>query len=271
MTSKPTLTDPPRVERSATLRWVPIRDMRVSALGQRELNTARVNRIAADFNPEQLSTPTVSYRGAHFYIIDGQHRVEAMKVVGWEDQAIQCWAYTNLTESDEAEMFLRLNDILTVNAYAKYKIGVQAGRAEETDIERILHDLGLMVTQASTAEGAIQAVGTLRRVYHREGPEVLSRSLSIIRDAYGTPGLQAAVIDGVGYVCGRYNGDINVETTVARLAAAHGGVGGLMNKANVVYKQTGNAKGQCVAAAVVGILNAGRSGSKLPSWWRDAA
>lgn len=36
-------------------------------------------------------------------------------------------------------------------------------------------------------------------------------------------------------------------------------------------KQTGNAKGHCVAAAAVDINNRGRGGKKLPSWWREDA
>ena len=38
-----------------------------------------------------------------------------------------------------------------------------------------------------------------------------------------------------------------------------------------VRRQTGNQRGQCVAAAAVDIINAGRGGVKLPSWWSVAA
>jgi hypothetical protein len=126
------------IEREARLRWVPIAEMRVSPLAQRELNTARVNKILNSFDLEQLGTPTVNERGGHFYIIDGQHRVEALKGMGWEDQLVQCWTYVGLSEQEEAEKFLKLNDVLAVHGFAKFKVGVQAGRLEECDIDRIV-------------------------------------------------------------------------------------------------------------------------------------
>ena len=262
-----------RVERDARLRWIPLGKMRVSALAQRELNESRVEHIAAAMDLEQIGTPTVNERDGHFYIIDGQHRVEALR--RWlgddcEGQQIQCWSYVGLTEEEEAEKFLKLNDTLTVNAMAKFKVGVQAGRYTETDIDRIVRAQGLCVTQ-DKIEGGVRAVGTLRRVYEREGAAVLARSLGIIRDAYGTAGFEAPVIDGMGYLCGRYNGELDVPNAVTRLASAHGGVNGLLNNAKILRRQTGNSRGQCVAAAAVDLINRGRGGKKLPAWWKSEA
>lgn len=259
-----------KVERAGHLKWVPISLMRVSPLAQRELNTNRVAKMAAHFDLERLGFPTVSERGGHFYIIDGQHRVETCREIGYEDQQIQCWTYTGLTEEQEADMFLDLNDTLTVDAFSKFKVGIQAGRPEECDIDRIVRAQGLIVSR-DKIDGAISAVGTLRRVYARDGANVLARSLGLIRDAYGDAGLEAAVIDGIGLLCSRYNGDLDIPKAVQRLSGALGGVAGLMNKAEVIRRQTGNAKAHCVAAAAVDIVNGGRGGKKLPSWWRDAA
>lgn len=258
-----------RVERQARLRWIPLGKMRVSPQAQRELNTARVEHIARTMDLEQLGTPTVNERDGHFWIIDGQHRVEALREwlgEGCEAQTVQCWTYSGLSETDEAEKFLKLNDTLTVNSLAKFKVGVQAGRMVECDIDRIVRSHGLCVT-ADRIEGGIRAVGTLRRVYEREGASSLARSLEIIRDAYGTPGFEAPVIDGIGYLTGRYNGSLEVTTAVSKLASVHGGVNGLLGKAEVLRKQTGNSRGQCVAAAAVDLINRGKGGKKLPSWW----
>lgn len=259
-----------KIERDARLAWVPIAFMRVSPMAQRELNTNRVAKIAAGFDPEQIGTPTVNERDGHFYIIDGQHRIEALKEIGYGDQRVQCWTYKGLTEEEEAEKFLTLNDTLTVDAFSKFKVGIQAGRAEECDINRIVNAQGLVVSR-DKIEGAISAVGTLRRVYSRDGATVLARALGLIRDAYGDAGLEAPVIDGIGLLCARYNGSLEVERAVQRLSSVLGGVSGLLGKAEVIRRQTGNAKAHCVAAAAVEVINAGRGGNKLPSWWRDAA
>jgi hypothetical protein len=257
-----------RVQREARLRWVPIAKMQVSPVSQRELNRARVDRMVVDFDLEQLGTPTVNLRDGWYYIIDGQHRIEALRELGWEDQQVQCWTYEGLTEQDEAEKFLKLNDTLAVNAFYKFRIGVEAGRPLECDIDRIVRSLNLRVS-LDKLDGAIGAVGTLRRVYMRGGPKTLRRTLRIVRDAYGDPGLEAAVIDGVGLFCQRYAEQIEDDAVVARLSSAHGGPNGLLGKAENIRRQTGNQKGQCVAAAVVEVINAGRGGKKLPTWWNS--
>ena len=259
-----------RVERSATLRWVPVGLMCVSPLAQRELNQARVDKMAANFNPELIGTPTVNHRDGKWFVVDGQHRIETLREVGWGDQQVQCWAYFDLTEAEEAELYLSLNDVLANSAFDKFRIGVTAGREVECDIDRIVRSQGLAITR-DRIEGGVRAVGTLVRVYRRGGPKVLRRSLAIIRDAYGTPGLEGPVIDGIGYLCDRYNGDLEDQFAVAKLSKLHGGVNGLLGRAELVRRSTGQPLGQSVAAAAVEVINAGRGGKKLPSWFREDA
>jgi hypothetical protein len=240
--------------------------MRVSATGQRELNQARVDHLVASFDLEQMGNPTVNYRDGWYWVIDGQHRVEALRQLNFDGYDLQCWVYEDLTAEEEAAQFLKLNDVLGVDAFAKFKVGVNAGLPDETAINNVVLAQGCVVTR-DKLPGAIRAPGTLRRVYDRSGPEVLGSTLRVILKAYGDSGLEAAVIDGIGYLLGRYT--IEEDRLVARLANAHGGVNGLLNKAEILRRQTGNARGQCVAAAAVEIVNRGRGGGKLPDWWKS--
>lgn len=257
-----------RLEREARLRWVPIPKMKVSPIAQRDVNQARVDRLAADFDLEQIGTPTVNLRDGHYYIIDGQHRIEALKAMGWGDQQIQCWSYEGLTETEEAEKFLRINDVLAVHAYDKFTKGVAAGRDDETEIDRVVRANGCVVSR-DDIPGAIQAVGTLRRVYKRSDSKTLGRTVRIVVSAYGDAGLTAPVIDGIGHLCARYNGDLNDASAIERLGHVNGGVNGLLNSAEIIRQKTGNQKGQCVAAAAVEIINRGKGGKKLSSWWKS--
>ena len=256
-----------RIERQARLRWVPLTQMRVNPLAQRDLNQARVSKLAAVFDPEKMDTPTVNHRGDWYYLIDGQHRIAALKqwLSSWQDQHVQCWTYEGLSEAEEAEKFLALNDTLRVHAFAKFKVSVQAGRDTEADVDRIVRALGLRIARGS----GISAVATLRRVYTRGGAAVLSRALRIIRDAYGEAGLDGPVIDGIGLLCQRYNGDLSEQRAIERLSSAHGGVSGLLSRAGQLRVSTGSATAQCVAAAAVEVINRGSGGRKLPGWWRN--
>jgi hypothetical protein len=248
--------------------------MRVNPLAQRDLNRARVDRLAAEMELEQLGNPTVNHRDEWFFIIDGQHRIEGLKKWlgegGWEDQLVQCWAYEDenaLSEEEEAEVFLKLNDTLTVATFEKFRIAVKSGRPMETDIDRIVRAQGLRISR-ERGGGAVGAVGTLRKVY-KFGPGALARSLRIIRDAYGDAGLDAGVIEGVGLMCSRYNGELDDTAAVTRLSRAHAGVNGLTNAAEDLRLKTGWPRAHCVAAAAVAIYNRGKGGKKLQSWARD--
>lgn len=260
----------PRIERVARLRWVPLNRMVVSDKAQRELKQYRVDHLVANFDLEQVGTPVVNERHGRFFIIDGQHRHAAMVQKYSETHQVQCWTYAGLTEEQEAEKFLQLNDTLTVAALDKYVVGVEAGRAVESDIDRIVRACGLVVTKQKV-EGGIGAVGTLRRVYTRGGANVLSRTLRMIDSSWGSAGLEASVIDGIGLLCGRYNGELQDELAVAKFKNMRGGVNGLLGKAALIKDKTRQPFAHCVAAAAVEVINSGKGGKKLPTWWKAEA
>lgn len=255
--------NPKRVTREARLQWVPIAQMKVSPLAQRQLNQARVDRILADLDLERIGTPTVSHRGDAYYIIDGQHRIEALKSYGLGDSTIQCWMHIDMTEEQEAEAFLKLNDVLAVGSFEKFRVAVKAGRETECEINRVVLANHLKI---SRDHDGISAVGTLRRVYVRSDSKTLGRTLRLIRDSFGESGFEASVIDGLGLVCQRYNGEVADTEFIEKLKAMHGGVSGLIGKAAIEKQRTGCPSAHAVASAAVSVINAGRR-KKLANWW----
>lgn len=270
MTRKPThLSGRGKIEQGARLRDIPLDQMKVNPLAQREVTQARVDHLVATFDLAQVGTPTVNLRDGSWWVVDGQHRIEALRQLGFTNEKIQCWTHEGLSSEEEAEMFLKLNDVLIVRALPKFRAAVHAGRPIESDIDRIVRSVGLKVS-GDKIDGGVAAVGALGTVYRR-GPDVLARSLRIIHQAYGDAGLQGMVIEGFGHLCARYNGDLNEAEAIEKLSKARGGAGGLMQKAEVIHRQTGNQKTHCIAAAAVETINTGRGGKKLPSWWKAAA
>jgi len=256
--------------RVAHLKWVPIALLRVSDRAQREFRPSDAAKIAANFDLESLGYPLVNLRdGGQYFIIDGQHRIEAMKMIGWGDQQVQCDLLEGLSEAEEAELFLRRDERRAISAFDKFRIGITAERETETDIDRVVRAQGLKVSR-SQGEGCVSAVGTLRKVYQQAGAATLGRSLRIIRDAYGDAGLEADVIAGIGLLCQRYNGALPDDLAVSKLGGMHGGVGGLLNKAFRLRERTGNQVAQCVAASAVDVINAGRGRNvKLAPWFKE--
>lgn len=252
------------------LQDVPIAKMRVSPIAQRDLRPARVAELAAEFNPEDLGYPVISQRDGHFYIIDGQHRVEATKVFlgDWERQSLTCRVYTGMDEKQEAEMFDRLNNMLTVSAFDKFKVRVTAGKPDEVTVQKIVERAGLKIAKAK-GEGALGSVGVLLKIYKRSDGATLGRALHMVHTAFGDPGLITPVIDGVALLCERYNGAIKDGAVIERLQSMRGGVGALMTRATTLRKQTAKSVPTCVAAAIVDVLNSQRGGNKIPSWWSE--
>ena len=253
--------------RAADLDWVEIDRMRVNPDAQREINNEWVNRLVRDFDPDAFGTITVNLReDGFYYIVDGQHRIEAMRLMGWTDQKVMCVVYHGLTEAQEAQLFLELNRRLAVGAMSKFKVSVSAGRPENVAINRILEALNLKVGQHKTG-GGITAVGTLERTYTRMGPDVLSRSLALIVAGFGDEGLSAAVIDGMAMFVARYGEQLDDNATAEKLRRVNAGAKGLLGRAETLRSIHGQPKHQCVAAALVDVVNAGRGGYKLRTWW----
>lgn len=266
-----------QITRAATREWVKLGDVRVNPEVQREFVPAKATAIAARFNPELFKIPVVNRRDGYAWVVDGQHRIEGLKIWlgdGWENQLFEADVYDGLSAADEAELFLGLNDAMAVNAFNKFRVAVVAGRPDESAVARIVTEQGLTISRDPGAtEYAVKAVGTLLKVYRAAGPVVLARTLAILRDAYGVPGLQQLTVAGLANVIQRYGDGIDDNLMVERLQAAFGGVGGVLNKAERARKETGNPKTFCVSAAFVDTFNgqAKRGAPRLVSWWKNNA
>lgn len=266
MTTNPTAKN--RLEVPTTQKWVPLSLMQIRPESQRELNRSWADHIATDIDVEKIGVFVVNKIGSVYWLVDGQHRKEALVTAGWGDQQVQCQVFENLTREQEAELFLGLNDRKAIPALQSFRIAVFAGRERECAIERIVRAESCAVT-ADKVDGAIGAVGTLIRIFDRSGGKVLARTIRIVRDAYGTPGLEAHVLDGIALLCARYNGDLEDQVAVAKLRNVMGGVGGLMGRAYSKREQLKKPLAECVGAAAHEVINSGRGGKKLPSWWGE--
>lgn len=266
-----------RFQQGGSLEWVALGLTRVNPNSQREFVQAKADKILAKFDPEHFGQPVLNHRDGVYYIIDGQHRIDALKNwcgEGWEEQQFMGWVFENLSEAQEADAFLVRNDSMSVNAFNKFRIAVNAGRPEETQVAYIVQSQGLVISLDKNSDNSVSAVKTLLQVFQDYGPDTLARVLAVIRDSYGKAGLEANIIRGLARVLARYGEDFRDDEAVVRLSKAYGGVGGVLNKAEKDRKATGLAKMDCISAALVGAYNAGGRGLKLPGgslkdWWRD--
>jgi hypothetical protein len=244
--------------------------MRVNQEAQRSYRESHAREYADNFDLEALGYPVVNHRDGIFYLVDGQHRVMAMRLIGWEDQQIECECFESLSEREEAELFLKRNKRRNVRSFEAFVVAVKAGREAECDVNRIVMGQGLKVSE-DMQDGSVQAVGALMYVYTHYGAKVLSKTLRIARDAYAKDheAFRGALVQGLGAVCGKYDGKVEEAAAIRQLSRAPGGPLGVIGKAQILKRQVGSPVTTCVSAVVVDFLNAGvPARQRLTNWWR---
>lgn len=121
-----------RLGRAGTPEWIVAETLRVDTENyQRILDEAHLARIMEDFEPDGLGILEVSRRrDGDIYLINGQHRVESIKRLGYGYMEVQCFVYEGLSIDQERALFLLFNlGHLPLNAYHAFKV-----RTEDPDL-----------------------------------------------------------------------------------------------------------------------------------------
>lgn len=262
--------------RPSKIRPVPIASMRIppALVTQREFRKAHGDRISAELDLNKIGFPIINHRDGIYWVLDGQHRVYALKQWGFEKDTLECEVYENLTDAEAADIFLGRDERKAISPYDKFHVACTAGRERECGTQRIVEANGLKISRDSKP-GCIGAVGALLKVRDRHGEVVLGQAVRTANNAFaGDPaGFDGAVIEGLANVYNRFNGRTNEKDMAARLSAEKHGVKGVLRRAQAQRERTGNNLSQCVAATVVDIYNKGvgpRAKDRLPSWWKSA-
>ena len=255
---------------------VPLGKMRVppALVTQREFRKAHGDRIAADLDLNKLGLPVLNHRDGIFWVLDGQHRVYALKQFGFSDKdTVTCEVYEGLTDPEMADMFLGRDARKPIAPYDKFHVACTAGRDRECGIRRVVESNGQKISRKP--DDGISAIGALGSVFDRSGDTVLGQVVRAINIGFGgdARAFDASIIEGLGMVFNRYNGRTNEKQLGARLGELKQGARELIRKAEAIKVRTGSQKKQCIAAAVVDLYNRGLGGrdkGRLPSWWQEA-
>jgi hypothetical protein len=260
------------------VRPVRIAEMRVPTAGvmQRRYSQSQAEEYAANFDPNKIGIPAVNFRAGIYWIVDGQHRVEAIKLyfAPSDPGSIDCNVYVDLSDSEMAELFIGLNTRRSVNRFDLFQVACTAERTRETEIRRIVESNGLKIKQEK-APDAVGAVSSLCKIFDRSGSTVLGQTLRTLRDGLsGDPmAFDGYLLVGTANVFNRFNGKTNERHLVKALTEVRQGAQAILRRAEAQRDRTGNNKVQCVSAAIVDIYNKSvgpRAKDRLPSWWKEA-
>ena len=260
-------------ERRSNIEKVRIDALTVPTVGraQRPFHQAKGDRIAREFDINLFGFPVVCRVDDVNWLVDGQHRVYGLQKSGCAGPTdeFDFEVYRGLTMAEMATMFLGRNRSTPVTAFERFGVAVTAGYPAEVAIAAILESVGLKLGDPKI-EGNVFAVGALRRVYDRDGGEVLTRVLRVLRDAFESVPLAFGrrLLEGLGLVLAAY-ADLDDDLLVRSLAALPNNVHSVHNRAEQHRQNLGRPVPDCVAAAVVDIYNdAVGKKRRLVKWWK---
>ena len=199
---------------------VKISDLTIDYTYQRQPIMKKVNKIAKSFDPDILGVIICSMReDGSIAVIDGSHRVHALRMKGLNDSTVNALVYFSLTIQEEAKIFALLNQEHTKpNTTDIFKAGIVSGDEETIAINKILNSLGLIIG-VGPGDNKVRAISTIRRVYRNAGEKVLRDTLYTIKSAYGDSSstMRDVLISAVAIVYNRYGAKVEVSRMITTL------------------------------------------------------
>lgn len=192
---------------------------------QRPVRQQVVNRLVKYWNSKFLTPVVVSYRDGKYYVVDGQHRIAAMrKMNGGKDVIVPCLVYTGLTYAQEAEMYYKLDKSkghlqLACDVKARLESGADA---EMLNIDQRITDAGFTwaLDKPTGAAYEIQPTRAVISAYRKLGGPAFSRMLELLAGAWhgSQSSLKTGMIAGMALFLKTYETEIDDYTFVARLS-----------------------------------------------------
>lgn len=185
---------------------MPLDTLVVDPTYQRELDEARVENIAENFDPALLGTLEVSRRNGKSAVFDGQHRLAALRKRGAKDAP--CLVHEGLSVPEEAVLFVNLQTKRkSLRPMDRFKARLVAGEDRAKTINMLARANGYTVTDGGHPR-QIGAVAALDRVYDRGGDVLLDLTFHFLKIWRDEPrSTDGALIEGLGIAIQRFGQD----------------------------------------------------------------
>jgi hypothetical protein len=157
-----------------------VREISIDPAYQRSLDESRVDAMARHLDETRIGVPVLSLRKEGVYVVlDGQHRVEAMRRGGVAEHKILCEVHNGLSLAEEAALFLRLNNgRKPVRVFDKYRARMVAKETTAVEFTQIAQSLGLRIG-AAPGKNTICAIQAIEFVHRKN--DNLEPVLSILK------------------------------------------------------------------------------------------
>jgi len=145
----------------------------------------RVQLIIDTFTKELLQPLEVSYRDDQYNVIDGKHRLSAIKEIEKLTGikiSVPCWVHYGLTEEGECDLFVKLvKNRRKVSAMEIYKAAYEAGNEFTVNFVNTIRKVGFIFDfEDSAKNGHIHMTATPHRIFKELGIEKFEDFLSLL-------------------------------------------------------------------------------------------
>jgi Predicted transcriptional regulators len=156
---------------------LPVSVLKVDTDYQRFLSMPHGKTLAKNFNPGLIGVLIVSQRADGYYVIDGQHRLFALRANGIQN--VMCIVYTGLSKMQEAKLFVEFNGgRKTLTPSEKIKSKIEAGDPITLEIKDVVETCGLILgVGKKLAPNTIVSFTTLEHIHKQAGTGGLFRIL----------------------------------------------------------------------------------------------
>ena len=155
---------------------------------QRPVNMNRVKEIVAEFDPDLVNILKVSFRDGHYYVFDGSHTLEALRIVNAKEHfQVICKLYKGLTYEREAQLFALQNGNATrVGTPYKMRALERAGDTPTVQFLEATRGTGFEISpgERTSKKNTIAAVCKASAVYDQLGEEQYKAMLKLIKETW---------------------------------------------------------------------------------------
>lgn len=187
------------------------RDLQIPKHAQRGFNQRHADELARKWSMEKYKPIDVSFRNGKYWIIDGQHRVAALKQIHGGDCTILCYVHYGMTELDESMFFLgQLDDTKPILTTDKMRIRYITGDDVVVGMVRGAEKAGFSVDFATNkANNRIVALAALEQVYKALGYNDYVDMLVTLKKAYHgrSDSLCREILLGMAFFFKTYKGE----------------------------------------------------------------
>ena len=176
----------------------------------RKIQRKKVDRILSEFNEKEIRPVVVSWRSGKYYIIDGQHTALAIYEKSGNDKDVVIWCdvYENLSYTEEARLFVKMNtNGTTANKNEAIHGNLCGEDPDAIEFQRIVLNSGLHI---GAGANGIRTPSVPYGIFEKDkanGTNNLSHVLRLIAQTWpdSTVATQSVIIKGLNILVSNHS------------------------------------------------------------------